>query len=304
MKPPHGTTIVDVGGPGESARDRDAPARRRALPHPQGPRRRRRDDHERGDEQPPSRCGAARSASRTPRRGSPARSAARRPGRSSRRNSRVKPRRRRLIRRVRARRLRRRRLQGLGHLGQVAAAPAAPREDLRLRRAPLRHGRALRLHLDRDGRLCRQHPRDLRPRATREAGGGVALVDARTAHRRRRDSRPGPAAATGCTTRCASATRCGRAAGMRGLRVIDVRDIAQPRTIGAYDYHPPFPEPTHTVMPLPFKVGGREHRGGVRRGGPRPQCPERQRGAAGRMCAVDLRRERPGATSSRCRCST
>ena len=45
--------------------------------------------------------------------------------------------------------------------------PAQPKLDLlsqdrRDRRAPFRHGRALRLHLDRDGRLCRQHPRHLR----------------------------------------------------------------------------------------------------------------------------------------------
>jgi hypothetical protein len=43
-----------------------------------------------------------------------------------------------------------------------------------------------------------------------------------------------------------------------GLRVIDVSDIRAPRTIGAYDYHPPFPEPTHTVLRVPFKLGGRD----------------------------------------------
>ena len=43
-----------------------------------------------------------------------------------------------------------------------------------------------------------------------------------------------------------------------GLRVIDVTDIARPRTVGAYDYHPPFPEPTHTVLRVPFKVAGRD----------------------------------------------
>jgi len=41
-----------------------------------------------------------------------------------------------------------------------------------------------------------------------------------------------------------------------GLRVIDVTDIARPRTLAEYNYHPPFPEPTHTVMPVPFPVGG------------------------------------------------
>lgn len=43
-----------------------------------------------------------------------------------------------------------------------------------------------------------------------------------------------------------------------GLRVIDVTDVRKPATIGAYDYHPPFPEPTHTVLRVPFPVGGKD----------------------------------------------
>jgi hypothetical protein len=43
-----------------------------------------------------------------------------------------------------------------------------------------------------------------------------------------------------------------------GIRVIDVSDIRKPTTIGAYDYHPPFPEPTHTVLKVPGKVAGKE----------------------------------------------
>jgi hypothetical protein len=43
-----------------------------------------------------------------------------------------------------------------------------------------------------------------------------------------------------------------------GLRVIDVSDITRPRTIASYDYHPPFPEPTHTVLRVPFKIAGRD----------------------------------------------
>lgn len=42
-----------------------------------------------------------------------------------------------------------------------------------------------------------------------------------------------------------------------GFWVIDVTDIAKPRTLGTYNYHPPFPEPTHTVMPLDAPIGGR-----------------------------------------------
>jgi len=42
-----------------------------------------------------------------------------------------------------------------------------------------------------------------------------------------------------------------------GFRVIDVSDLTRPRTVGGYNYHPLFPEPTHTVMPLPDRIGGR-----------------------------------------------
>ena len=42
-----------------------------------------------------------------------------------------------------------------------------------------------------------------------------------------------------------------------GLRVIDISDITKPCTVGSYNYHPPYPEPSHTFMPVPFPVGGR-----------------------------------------------
>jgi hypothetical protein len=42
-----------------------------------------------------------------------------------------------------------------------------------------------------------------------------------------------------------------------GVRVIDVSDIRTPRTIGEYNYHPPYPEPSHTFMPVPSRIGGR-----------------------------------------------
>lgn len=42
-----------------------------------------------------------------------------------------------------------------------------------------------------------------------------------------------------------------------GFRVIDVSDITRPKTVASHNYHPPFPEPTHTVMPLAQPVGGR-----------------------------------------------
>ncbi|HTP96866.1 MAG TPA: hypothetical protein VMK05_13535 [Burkholderiales bacterium] len=43
-----------------------------------------------------------------------------------------------------------------------------------------------------------------------------------------------------------------------GVRIIDVSDIRNPRTLGGYNYHPPFPEPSHTFMGVPFPVAGRQ----------------------------------------------
>jgi hypothetical protein len=42
-----------------------------------------------------------------------------------------------------------------------------------------------------------------------------------------------------------------------GVRIVDVSDIRKPKTIGAYNYHPPFPEPSHTFMELPQRIDGR-----------------------------------------------
>ena len=43
-----------------------------------------------------------------------------------------------------------------------------------------------------------------------------------------------------------------------GFRVVDIADISRPETIGAYDYHPPVPDTTHTVLRVPFPVAGRD----------------------------------------------
>jgi hypothetical protein len=43
-----------------------------------------------------------------------------------------------------------------------------------------------------------------------------------------------------------------------GLRVIDASDIRNLRTVGAFNYHPPFPEPTHTIAPVPVRFEGRQ----------------------------------------------
>ena len=42
-----------------------------------------------------------------------------------------------------------------------------------------------------------------------------------------------------------------------GFRIVDVSNIAEPRTLGGYNYHPLFPEPTHTAMPVPEPIEGR-----------------------------------------------
>jgi len=39
-----------------------------------------------------------------------------------------------------------------------------------------------------------------------------------------------------------------------GFRVIDVSDFTKPATVAEFDYHPPFPEPTHTILPLPDTI--------------------------------------------------
>ena len=42
-----------------------------------------------------------------------------------------------------------------------------------------------------------------------------------------------------------------------GFRVVDISDIARPKTVASHNYHPPFPEPTHTAMPVPELIRGR-----------------------------------------------
>src|SRR5438552_5587682 len=42
-----------------------------------------------------------------------------------------------------------------------------------------------------------------------------------------------------------------------GVAVIDIKDIRKPKTLGAYNYHPPYPEPSHTFMPIKERIGNR-----------------------------------------------
>src|SRR5690606_29118729 len=48
-----------------------------------------------------------------------------------------------------------------------------------------------------------------------------------------------------------------------GFRVLDVSDITRLKVIGSHDYHPPFPEPTHTILPVAGLHGGRRIAVGV-----------------------------------------
>ncbi len=42
-----------------------------------------------------------------------------------------------------------------------------------------------------------------------------------------------------------------------GLAIVDVSDIGNPRTLSHCEYDPPSPEPTHTFLKVPFRIGGR-----------------------------------------------
>lgn len=42
-----------------------------------------------------------------------------------------------------------------------------------------------------------------------------------------------------------------------GVHIIDVADIRKPKTLGSYNYHPPFPEPSHTFLALNKRIDGR-----------------------------------------------
>lgn len=66
---------------------------------------------------------------------------------------------------------------------------------------------------------------------------------------------------SGIKHRLHHAMRCGdelwAACWHAGIRVIDISDITNPVTVGSYNYHPWIPEPTHTVMPFERPLEGR-----------------------------------------------
>ena len=60
-----------------------------------------------------------------------------------------------------------------------------------------------------------------------------------------------------------------------GISIIDVSDIAHPRTLGRHEYDPPHAEPTHTFLKVPFPDRRPEHRGLDRRGAPQARAGRR-----------------------------
>jgi hypothetical protein len=42
-----------------------------------------------------------------------------------------------------------------------------------------------------------------------------------------------------------------------GFRVVDISDLSKPKAVGSCNYHPLFPEPTHTVLPVQERLRGR-----------------------------------------------
>jgi hypothetical protein len=50
---------------------------------------------------------------------------------------------------------------------------------------------------------------------------------------------------------------------MSGYAIIDVSDIANPKTLGTYAVHPEAKEPSHTLLRVPFQIGGRDIAMGV-----------------------------------------
>jgi hypothetical protein len=42
-----------------------------------------------------------------------------------------------------------------------------------------------------------------------------------------------------------------------GAVILDISDMAKPKCVGAIDWSPPFPWPTHSCVPVPFKIAGR-----------------------------------------------
>lgn len=68
---------------------------------------------------------------------------------------------------------------------------------------------------------------------------------------------------SGYGTRLHHAMRCGdelwAAVWHAGIRVLDARDMTNPNVLGSYTFPPAIPEPTHTVMPMEKRINGRRY---------------------------------------------
>ena len=86
--------------------------------------------------------------------------------------------------------------------------------------------------------------------------------------------------------------------------MIDCSDIARPRSLGSYNTHPPFPEPTHTVMPVPARIDGRRIAVTIDEEDQAQSASEEQaRRGRPHAGARDLRRERSRGDQAARRCS-
>ncbi len=43
-----------------------------------------------------------------------------------------------------------------------------------------------------------------------------------------------------------------------GFSIVDITDLAKPRTVSHFDYHPTYSYPTHTALPVGHKIAGRD----------------------------------------------
>jgi hypothetical protein len=44
-----------------------------------------------------------------------------------------------------------------------------------------------------------------------------------------------------------------------GGHILDIADMAHPRLVSSISWNPPFPWPTHTLLPIPFPIRGRRY---------------------------------------------